>query len=176
MIPLIHQKLLSNAKVRLLCHNSQSWARRGKAYSNSIITHSIVVKSTAFWRGTTIFSHNFQERQVMSVLIYKRISFMSIKIWWAHPLLLGSYQHKQKRSSKQSIWSYLCEISVRQDGWHRESIVLKGSSSYFIYTLLIQQQWAGIIVAAAHWVTSSKMVQKLDSTQSHSLYFDVISV
>ena len=125
--------------------------------------------------GLTIFSHNFQERQVMSVLIYKRISFMSIKIWWAHPPLLGSYQPKQKRSSKQSIWSYLCEISVRQDGWHRESIVLKGSSSYFIYILLIQQQWAGI-TAATHWVTSSKMVQKLDSTQSHSLYFDVISV
>ena len=33
----------------------------------------------------------------MSVLIYKRISFMSIKIWWAHPPLRGGPTKLSKR-------------------------------------------------------------------------------
>ena len=40
----------------------------------------------------------------MSVLIYKRISFMSIKIWWAHPPLLGSYQNLSKRGRRSKAF------------------------------------------------------------------------
>ena len=40
----------------------------------------------------------------MSVLIYKGISFMSIKIWWAHPPLLGFYQNLGKRGRRSKAF------------------------------------------------------------------------